>query len=312
MHILMNRIPIVFAFDNNLAFPAAVCIYSLLSSAKSSTAYDIYVLFRKGKPLNLSLVDKVLKEFPGNTLKTREVDDIFDKSFEIRGITTAAYYRLLIPDMFPEYDRVIYSDVDVIFRQDLSDVYKMDIGNNLLAGVNNLAHIDCDLKNHYEGTLGLDSAGIICSGFLLMNCKAMRQEGLVRKFVKLSGKQYKFQDQDILNIACAGRISMLEPIYSLLTYIIVYSIVNGKNSFLPLWSADEINEALTGGNMHYNGQKPWKGYCLNFDLWWEYYRKSPIFDERFYFDYFNDKMSELDRLPLWKRIKILLRYFFKR
>ena len=41
----------------------------------------------------------------------------------------------------------------------------------------------------------------------------------------------------------------------------------------------------------------------------EYYRKSPFYDEQFYFKFFFDKTMLLESLTLWKRIKILIRYF---
>ena len=104
---------------------------------------------------------------------------------------------------------------------------------------------------------------------------------------------------------------MLSPKFSLLTYI-SYMAVNDRDSLLCMWSEVEIADAMKVGNIHYNGQKPWKGYCINFDIWWEYYRRCPFFDEKWYFDFFNYKLNELDRLPLMKRIKILLRYFFVR
>lgn len=305
----MTRVPIVFAFDNNLAMPAAVCIYSLLVNAKPTTAYDIYILHRSSEQLDLSKVERVISQFPLSTLTLREVGDEFDSSFEIRGITTPAYYRLLIPQLIPEHDRVIYSDVDVIFRQDLAEVYNTELSNNIIAGVNNLAHIDSDLKAHYEGNLGLDSYNIICSGFLVMNCETIRRENLKERFLELAKKKFKYQDQDILNTSCAGRIKMLAPKYSLLTYISLYAITNGKESLAPLWNASEVDEALMEGNIHYNGNKPWRNWCLNFDIWWEYYRKSPIFDEKFYFDFYYSRLNELDALPLIKRLKILARYF---
>ena len=37
------------------------------------------------------------------------------------------YYRLLIADLLPEYDKVIWSDVDVLFKGDLSDIYTKDL-----------------------------------------------------------------------------------------------------------------------------------------------------------------------------------------
>lgn len=78
---------------------------------------------------------------------------------------------------------------------------------------------------------------------------------------------------------------------------------------LRYFAEEELQYALTKGIVHYNGPKPWKDYCVNFDIWWEYYRKSPFFDERFYFDFFHGKLNLLDQLPLWKRVKILIRYF---
>lgn len=307
----MNYIPIVFAFDNNLVLPAAICIYSLLSNAKENTKYDIFILKRNGENLDLSFVEKIITQYSGHKLTVKEVGDTFDNSFEIRGITTPAYYRLLIPSLIPEYDRVIYSDVDIIFRQDLADIYYEDLNGNILAGVNNLAHIDTDLFKYYEGTLHLNPKTIICSGFLVMNTSAMRKENIETTFIELAKNRYKFQDQDVLNIACAGRIKMLQPKFSLLTYITVYAMKD-KKLFAPLWSEYEVDEALREGNIHYNGQKPWRGYCINFDIWWEYYRKSPIFDEKFYFDFFSKKINEYDKLPLIKRIKILARYFIYR
>lgn len=302
-------IPIVFAFDNNLAMPAAVCIYSLFANALPDTQYQVYILHRSGLTLDTSYIDKVFAEFPQHSLKLIEVDGTFDNGFKIRGITTPAYYRLLIPELIPEHDKVIYSDVDVIFRQDLSDIYNIDLKSDLVAGVNDLAHLDKDLRNHYEGNLGLDPNNIICSGFLVMNLASIRNENILEKWLDLSKNSYKYQDQDVINISCQGRIRMLEPKYSLLTYISLYALTLGEKSFLPLWNHCQIENALNNGNIHYNGMKPWQGWCLNFDIWWEYYRKSPIFDEKFYFKFYYNHLEELDTLPLMKRVKNLVRYF---
>ena len=72
---------------------------------------------------------------------------------------------------------------------------------------------------------------------------------------------------------------------------------------------EELQKELFSSILHYNGQKPWNGFCLNYDIWWEYYRKSPFFSEKQYFNYYNKKKDELDSLSLWKRIKVLARFF---
>lgn len=304
----MNKVPIVFAFDNNLTMPAAVCIFSLLVNAKDDTHYDIYVLKRQGEDLDLSYVDRVLEQFPKHSLTVREVGNTFDSSFEIRGITTPAYYRLLIPSLIPEYDKVLYSDVDVIFRDDLYHIYNTDISDNYIGGVNAIAFLDSDLNDYYN-KLGLDTHSIVYSGNLIFNNKEIRENpelGVI--FSNLAKNDYKFQDMDILNIACEGKIYQLKPEFCLTTYI-YRSMVSNEKELFTVWTPAELDYARTYGVIHYNGQKPWKGYCVNFDIWWEYYRNSPIYDEKIYFDFFYKKLDELDRLPLLKRFKILARYF---
>lgn len=242
-------------------------------------------------------------------IQYRQVDDTFDNAFEIRGITTPAYYRLLIPELIPEYHKIIYSDVDVIFRSDLSDLYiNTDLTNYYVAGVNSLSHLIPDYKHYYVNTLHLDPRKIIYSGNLIINSQKIKKDNLIPLFKKQAKNNYKFQDMDILNIVCKGKILYLFPNFCLSTFIIQAALYN-HNALLELWNQNEIYNAFKHGIVHYNGQKPWKGFCINFDIWWEYYRKSPFFDEKFYFDFFYSKLNELDQLPLWKRIKILLRYF---
>lgn len=305
----MTRVPIVFAFDNRLAMPAAVCFYSLLVNAKPTTAYDIYILHRKGEQLDLSNVERVMSQFPQSTLTLREVGGEFDGSFEIRGITTPAYYRLLIPKQIPEHDKVLYSDVDVIFRNDLTEIYNTDIVGYYFGGVNSMSHFDIDLVNYYTKKLRLDPTGIIYSGNLLINSKELREAGDVMSHIlKESKGKYRFQDMDVINIACKGHIKYLSPSFCLTNYI-NKAVVEKDSRLKSLWTEEELQNAMDKGIIHYNGQKPWKGYCPNFDIWWEYYRKSPVFDEKFYFDFYYSRLNELDQLPLLKRIKILARYF---
>lgn len=78
------------------------------------------------------------------------------------------------------------------------------------------------------------------------------------------------------------------------------------------YSKEEAQYAIKCGTIHYNGAKPWKTRCLNFDIWWHYYRNSVFFNSEFYYNFYSSKLCEYDALPLLKRIEILLRYFIKR
>lgn len=305
----MNIVPIVFAFDNNLILPACVCISSLLMNAKKDTFYDIFIIHSEKVELDINQLEKLTKYYSNCKISYVSIDDTFETAFEVRGITVSTYYRLLIPNLIREYDKIIYSDVDVIFRSDLYETYEnTELKDCYVAGVNALVPMIPDLNKYYEELGEVNSKNIIYAGNIILNSRKILEDGLTNKFISLSNKKYKFQDLDVLNIACEGRVCYMNPDFCLTTYF--YELyVNNRRLLKEYWNEELINKAINSGIIHYNGQKPWKGYCVNFDIWWEYYRKSPFFDEKFYFDFFYNKLNELDQLSLWKRIKILVRYF---
>lgn len=305
----MNIVPIAFAFDNNLVLPACICISSLMMNAKEDTFYDIFILHSVNTTLKKEELDKLPHYYQNCRIQYRLVDETFDSAFEIRGITTPAYYRLLIPELIPEYNKVIYSDVDIIFRMDLSELYSTDIKLYYLAATRDLGlNFGDDGVKYISSVTGLRQGQYLQSGFIMMNCEKMLQDKLVDQFRHLAKKKLRYQDQDILNLTCGEKVLFLSIKYNMTDYS--YYFLNKERSKITfILTGENIKEAMHHGNIHFNGHKPWKKYSVNFDIWWEYYRKSPFFDEKFYFDFFYSKLNELDQLSLWKRIKILLRYF---
>lgn len=305
----MNKIPIVFTFDNNLVMPACVCISSLLKSANPDTFYDIFILHSEKCDFSRSPLVEYPKIYPNCQITFRIVYSEFISAFEIRGITTTAYYRLLIPEIIPEYEKVLYSDVDVIFRGDLTTYYNTDMSSYYMAGVDNGSALRPKVQEYIKKQLGVDHKyGHFYSGNLIINSALILKDNLIPQFRELAKRNFHQQDMDIINIACYGKIKPLSPAFCL-TNFLTELIVKRRDEMLQFFSDEELKYALQKGIVHYNGPKPWKEFCVNFDIWWEAYRNSPIYDEQFYFDFFNAKQGELDKLPLFKRIKILARYF---
>src|SRR5690606_17750971 len=133
---MRNILPIVFCFDDNLVLPAGICINSLLLHAKQDTFYDIFILHDKDAEYpKTSFFNKLKEQFNNFSITFRSVGDEFRGNYEIREITYAAYYRLLIPDIIPEYDKIFYFDVDIIFQCDLYDIYNsVDLSNYYIGG----------------------------------------------------------------------------------------------------------------------------------------------------------------------------------
>ena len=127
--------------------------------------------------------------------------------------TIAASYRLLLPDLLPEYDKIIYIDCDVIVRNDLSEIYHQTIlKGNYLAAVYEAA---LDAQIPYLESIGCKPGYYINSGFLIMNLGELRRNKMVPKFLEASKvENLQFPDQDVLNQLCGGRITELPPYYN--------------------------------------------------------------------------------------------------
>lgn len=279
----MNQInvPIVFSTDHNFVMQTGVCILSLLMNAVDEF-YDIYVLIAK----DVTNEDKrklqaTVKQYPAK-LNFVSMDDTFANAYEIRNISTAAYYRLLIPWLLPHYDKVIYADVDMIFQIGLHEVYNMDIGDNYVAGVRVLApFVSKDIRNNAV-SLGLDVNAYINSGFLVINSKRQREDNLKSVYLSHAAKKYIYQDQDIINIVCKDRINPLPLKYNV-TYRLYELYLNTRMDFFDYYDEEEVVRALDNGVIHYVGvNKPWSAFCFRFDVWWYYYRVSLFYDIDYY------------------------------
>ena len=302
----MKTVPILFTFDQSLVMPAGVCLTSLLECAEPDTFYDIFILHGSG--CDFSSLNVLKEHFSNFRLTFREVTGEFVGAYEIRGIPETAYYRLLSPELIPEYDKLLYSDVDVIIREDLSKYYDLDLGENYFAAVDNCSRLRPHVQNYLSDKLGLDwRNGYYYSGNLIINSAQIRKDGMIKKFRELGKNAYWQQDMDIINIACNKRFLPLGPVFCMSVQLYTL-IVKRRLEMETIYGTDALDTALDHGIVHYNGTKPWKGACMNMDIWWAVYRRSPFFNETFCQQFWYNQRFFLERLPLIKRFKMLLRY----
>lgn len=163
-------------------------------------------------------------------------------------------------------------------------------------------------QKYLSKELGYDYRdGYFYAGNLVVNASKLLDDGKLQEFRELGKNQYNQQDMMIINLACKGRIVSMTPAYCMTTTL--YSlIVNRRKDMEEIYGVQEIEHALKSGIIHYNGAKPWNGPCPNMDIWWEYYRKSSFYDEKFTHDFWISQRDSLMNMSLMKRIKQLLRY----
>ena len=107
---------------------------------------------------------------------------------------------------------------------------------------------------------------------LLININKIRKDNITEKFIELSKKNYESQAQDVLNVACYGKILTLPPKYNAM----VYRLQENNPLLKDLYSEEDIIEANTDPLIiHYsNTNKPWKNIGIYMEkYWWDIAKK---------------------------------------
>lgn len=261
-------IPIAIAFTPNYFVPAATMLRSLLDSSDDS--FKVICLVSEEIPermrKKLERLGKGRLSFEYIPLKGRMEGIYTDPRY-----TEAASFRLILPELLPEYDSIAYIDCDVIVRQDIGKLYReTDLGNNYL-GVVFEAPIENQAKR--ARALGCNPNRYFNSGFLLMNLRQMRLEKVSERLLDACRVPYmEFPDQDALNQVCLGRVLPLSPVYN---SIRTFFIRKYKPDFIRQYSEDLWDEVQVHGTIHYTGGKPWNIFSIRFEDWWITYDRLP-------------------------------------
>jgi len=264
-------IPIVVAFTENYFVPAVTCLSSILKNSDSKYRFEVICLLTKNLPKEYQ---ELLNNFSPARMKFTylNLDGALDGVYVDERYTIAASFRLLLPELLKQYDKIIYTDCDVIIRNDLGRLYEnIDLKDNYLAAVYEAA---LDFQVPYLKEIGCEPGYYFNSGFLVMNLDLMRKDNLSQKLIDgLKVPYLQFPDQDVLNIYCKGKVLGLKPIYN---SIRTYFLPQYKKEFLNRYSDMDWKDVQEHGTIHYTGGKPWNEITVKFDVWWKYYFELPL------------------------------------
>ena len=263
-----NTVPVFFASDKNYLPCLSVAIKSLLANISRENNYHIYVLTPD------ITQEQLMEDFeiiPGNVqIKAVNINNKIDtikKNAQLRDYYSLSIYsRLFIPEMFPQYDKVVYLDCDVIVNTDIAKMHQINIGNNFLgcvldkAVVNSpefieyvIKHIGCDNDKQYFN-----------SGVLLMNNTRCRQSGMLQAFYDwlLQNNSTVAPDQDFLNVYCKNQVTYLPAGWDEMP---IANKLNDKDLFI----------------IHFNMfSKPWKYKGVMYeDYFWKHAKDSKYHDD---------------------------------
>ena len=260
--------PLAIAFTPNYFVPAATMLRSLLNASTGN--FEVICLVTEEIPERMR--DKLVRLGAGRlSFRYIPLKGHLEGIYTDPRYTEAASFRLLLPELLPEYDSLIYIDCDVIVRQDVGRLYaETDLGDNYLGVV-----FEAPIENQAERAraIGCNPQRYFNSGFLLMNLAQMRKEHVSERLLEACRVPYlEFPDQDALNQVCLDRVLPLSPVYN---GIRTFFIPKYKPDFVRQYSEELWREVQDHGTIHYTGGKPWDIFSVRFGDWWRTYEGLP-------------------------------------
>lgn len=268
---MKQTIPVFFSVNDGYAPYLAVALSSIKENSSKDYNYRIHILsddISDENRLKLSRFNspEFALEFNPLSDRLRELDPngtLSRHSFAAFSSLTI-YFRIFIAKLFPQYDKGIYLDSDIVVPGDISLLWKEKMGGNLIGAVADysIQHI-APFMRYIDEYDGVDHRNYINSGVLLLNMKRLREVDIAGKFLYLMntyGLQTVAPDQDYLNVLCWGSIHYLDPNWDAM-----------PSERISVFDNPQI--------IHFNlSSKPWLNESVPYsDLFWHYAKRSGFY-----------------------------------
>ena len=265
----LEVIPIFFAVDDGYVPFLAVALQSLIENSSKNYYYSIKILYTNINEENKKKINKYKKENVNIEFVDLNyyIEKVKDKLYTRDYYTKTTYFRLFIPDLYPQYDKVLYLDSDIVVLGDIAELYNTNVKGNLVAAIpDDSVQTIPEFAEYVEKVVGVASyKNYFNAGILLMNLDEFRKIDFQGKFLYLL-ETVKFsvaQDQDYLNRLCKGRTVLVDRVWNR----------------MPI-EVDGINEEDLK-LIHYNlAYKPWHfDNILYQKYFWKYAEKTEFIDK---------------------------------
>ena len=269
------HIPIIYATDDNYVMPTIVSMESAVRSMKESSFYEFTILVPDEiKQENINRFEIFKNSYENRcSVNLIKMGDAYSDCFTGRW-GKCMYYRLSIPYILKETNKAIYIDGDTLVRHDLQEMYNIDLEDNLCGGVIDPSYY----RVHFLKKFNNKVEKYICSGVLLMNCKAWREDTAIYTKIRelcnnIEENKFKHPDQDVINTVCGGRIKKLP--FKFMFFNMWCNIENEYDKCEYAKKNYSKEEFLEGKNnpviMHFFYLKPWNSKGTPKALYEEWY-----------------------------------------
>lgn len=208
-----EKTAICFASDGNYLDYTLVAIQSIIEHSSTDYYYDIVILGTDCADREVLFQPLLAKNVSIRILDMEMyIEKFCMRNFYVSGnIPMATYFRFFIPEIFVEYNKVLYLDGDVLACDDVKYLLAEDLGDSLVGGVRDAATFTFSKKRrtYLADKLGVSPEQYFCAGIMLYNITTCKEFGFSNKcLAKLEELvEPPYHDQDVLNAVAKGRKS---------------------------------------------------------------------------------------------------------
>lgn len=278
---------VIYISDDAYAKYLGISMLSLLDHNQDMEEITIYVMEKEIGADNKSRLYKIAGKYRRTIffIDITKFDQLIPFTFDTSGYNPIVLSRLFLGIYLPnEIERILYLDCDIIVNGSIKELETIPLGQNLIAAVPELY-----MPAEKKALIGLRKEDTYYNaGVLLINLTMWRLakiENVFMEYYRFMRGQLLYNDQDILNHCCKGRILTLSHTYNLspnLFYFPRYFVKRLQPAY-DTGSAKEYAKILSSPVIiHYMGdERPWiAGNRNKYRRQYEYYfKKSPWREE---------------------------------
>ncbi|XEC95510.1 glycosyltransferase family 8 protein [Paenibacillus tarimensis] len=246
----MEKIIIVIVTDDRYVQHLGVMLTSLFENKKTSNPIEFNIISNGLISENEEKLTRLLCKYNA-FYKFINVDDAQYKHLSVKNhMSHAAYYKISIPELCYQYDKVLFLDCDLVVKADITELWNVDLGQKHLAAVENP---EFDRYEQLKIPIGSKTFN---SGVMLINLAAWRVNDIPKKvleFLHNNSHKTALHDQDGFNAVMYDKWLPLRAKWNQQTkfFEIHYSSTDFNES--------EFKEALHNpAIIHYTtASKPW-------------------------------------------------------
>ena len=272
-------IPIVAISDAKQAFALATLFVNLMETKAKETVYELNALvapdFTDEDVAKIKSLEHSYQDCKINIIK---MDNRFDHIKNGIGyIANCRAYKMCMADMFPQYDKILYLDTDMLVFEDLSPLYNTDMSDNYIGGVFSIDHY-LNRRELIEKLNIPDMTDYVNAGMLLMNLAEIRKNRIEEKLQALIGSYNDSVDQHIFNKVCYGHIKHLPFKYNVFKSS---EWMYDNKEALVCMTGEELDEIINSPAIyHYTGkEKPWNTLKIKYGVRWIWYYKKTAYKD---------------------------------